>query len=93
MPLAQVWIGYSINLISNEKNYSKFNSSPILGLKFPKWLDELLDGWTETRNQRGELCGGSQELEGVQRCKTFFPMTSIQQSDCKSTCPPCGALF
>jgi hypothetical protein len=39
MPLPQVWIGYPINSISNEKNYSKFNISPTLGLKFPKSLE------------------------------------------------------
>ncbi len=50
--------------------------------KISSWLHD----WTENRNRRGELCGGSQELEGVQRCKTSFQMNSIEQSDSKSTC-------
>ncbi len=29
----------------------------------------------------------------VQRCKTSFQMNCIQQSNCKSTCSPWGALF
>jgi hypothetical protein len=32
-------------------------------------------------------------LKVYKRCKTSFQMNSIQQPDCKSTCPPCGALF
>jgi hypothetical protein len=32
-----------------------------------KLLLSQLDGWTETRIQRGELYGGSQELEGAQK--------------------------
>jgi hypothetical protein len=32
-------------------------------------------------------------LKVYKRCKTSFQMNSIQQSDCKSTCPPCRALF
>jgi len=43
-------------------------------LKIPLWLDL----WTENRGQWGKLCGGSQELEGVQRCDSYCESRVLQ---------------